>query len=295
MHLNQLPWITLLRFFSFIILGSVALITTAAEPKTLQSLSTALTMHASFDKEIHADFSKGDRFGYMRKGKDNVQAEPNEEIKIAQGMGKFGGALWFPRKGNSRPQFNNNKVLDYNDKNWSSTVSVWLKLDPNKDLEPGYCDPVQIVGNDTKKGFIFLEWSKDESPRFFRYAIRPLFNIWNPTNIQWADIPFDKRPMVQVEKAPFSRTDWTHVVFTLENINDKSKKPRGQLFINGELQGSIENWDLTLGWDPTQVLLVLGASYVGHMDDLGVFNRALNEIEIKQLFELKKGISELYR
>ena len=295
MHLNQLPWITLLRFFSFIILGSVALITTAAEPKTLQSLSTALTMHASFDKEIHADFSKGDRFVYMRKGKDNVQAEPNEEIKIAQGMGKFGGALWFPRKGNSRPQFNNNKVLDYNDKNWSSTVSVWLKLDPNKDLEPGYCDPVQIVGNDTKKGFIFLEWSKDESPRFFRYAIRPLFNIWNPTNIQWADIPFDKRPMVQVEKAPFSRTDWTHVVFTLENINDKSKKPRGQLFINGELQGSIENWDLTLGWDPTQVLLVLGASYVGHMDDLGVFNRALNEIEIKQLFELKKGISELYR
>ncbi len=295
MHLNQLPWITLLRFFSFIILGSVALITTAAEPKTLQSLSTALTMHASFDKEIHADFSKGDRFGYMRKGKDNVQAEPNEEIKIAQGMGKFGGALWFPRKGNSRPQFNNNKVLDYNDKNWSSTVSVWLKLDPNKDLEPGYCDPVQIVGNDTKKGFIFLEWSKDESPRFFRYAIRPLFNIWNPTNIQWADIPFDKRPMVQVEKAPFSRTDWTHVVFTLENINDKSKKPRGQLFINGELQGNIENWDLTLGWDPTQVLLVLGASYVGHMDDLGVFNRALNEIEIKQLFELKKGISELYR
>ena len=295
MHLNQLPWITLLRFFSFIILGSVALITTAAEPKTLQSLSTALTMHASFDKEIHADFSKGDRFVYMRKGKDNVQAEPNEEIKIAQGMGKFGGALWFPRKGNSRPQFNNNKVLDYNDKNWSSTVSVWLKLDPNKDLEPGYCDPVQIVGNDTKKGFIFLEWSKDESPRFFRYAIRPLFNIWNPTNIQWADIPFDKRPMVQVEKAPFSRTDWTHVVFTLENINDKSKKPRGQLFINGELQGNIENWDLTLGWDPTQVLLVLGASYVGHMDDLGVFNRALNEIEIKQLFELKKGISELYR
>jgi hypothetical protein len=252
-------------------------------------------MHASFDKEIHADFSKGDRFGYVRKGKENVKAESNKEVKIAQGAGKFGGALWFPKKGNFRPQFNNAKVLDYNEKNWSSTISVWLKLDPNKDLEPGYCDPVQIVGNDTKKGFIFLEWSKDESPRYFRYAIRPLFNIWNPTNVQWADIPFNKRPMVQVEKAPFSRNEWTHVVFTVENINDKSKKPKGQLFINGKLQGSIENWDLTLGWDPTQVLLVLGAAYVGHMDDLGVFNRALNDTEVKDLFELKKGISELYR
>lgn len=284
-----------MRILSFIILASASLLTTASEPITLPPLSTALTMHASFDKEIHADFSKGDRFGYVRKGKENVKAESNEEVKIAQGAGKFGGSLWFPKKGNFRPQFNNSKVLDYNEKNWSSTISVWLKLDPNRDLEPGYCDPVQIVGNDTKKGFIFLEWSKDESPRYFRYAIRPLFNIWNPTNVQWADIPFNKRPMVQVEKAPFSRNEWTHVVFTVENINDKSKKPKGQLFINGKLQGSIENWDLTLGWDPAQVLLVLGASYVGHMDDLGVFNRALNETEVKHLFELKKGISELYR
>lgn len=284
-----------MRLLSFGIFASAVLFTAAAEPKTLQPLSSALTMHASFDNDIHADFSKGDRFGYILKGKENVKAEANEEVKIAQGAGKFGGALWFPKKGNYKPQYNNAKVLNYNENNWSSTVSVWLKLDPNKDLEPGYCDPVQIVGNDTKKGFIFLEWSKDESPRYFRYAIRPLFNIWNPTNVPWADIPFNKRPMVQVEKAPFSKTEWTHVVFTLENINDKSKKPKGQLFINGKLQGSIENWDLTFGWDPAQVLLVLGAAYVGHMDDLGVFNRALDLIEVKQLFELKQGISELYR
>lgn len=100
--------------------------------------------------------------------------------------------------------------------------------------------------------------------------------------------------MVQVEKAPFSRNTWTHVVFTLENINDKGKKPKGQLFINGKLQGSIENWDLTFGWDPNQVLLVLGAAYVGHMDDLGVFNRALTASEVNQLFELKRGLAELY-
>ncbi len=80
-------------------------------------------------------------------------------------------------------------MLNYNDENWSATVSVWLRLDPDRDLAPGYCDPVQIVGDDSKKGFIFLEWSKDETPRYFRYAIRPLFHIWNPTNVAWDNLP----------------------------------------------------------------------------------------------------------
>jgi hypothetical protein len=43
------------------------------------------------------------------------------------------------------------------------------------------------------------------------------------------------------------------------------------------------------GRDP----LVMGASYVGHMDDLAVFNRALTVDEIKQLYGLKQGVSEL--
>jgi hypothetical protein len=111
--------------------------------------------------------------------------------------------------------------------------------------------------------------------------------------VQWADIPFDKRPMVQVERAPFSRDTWTHVVFTLQNVNDKSKPQAGRLFLDGKLQGTIDNWDLTFGWDPARVLLVLGAAYVGHMDDLAVFDHPLSEQEVKQLFELKSGVAEL--
>ena len=152
---------------------------------------------------------------------------------------------------------------------------------------------MQIVGDDGKKGFIFLEWSKDETPRYFRYAIRPLFPIWNPDNVQWDQIPFSKRPMVQVERAPFSRDAWTHAVFTLENINSKEQPPAGRLYLNGKLQGTIEKWDLTFGWDPSRVLLILGASYVGHLDDLAVFSRALSDAEISRLYSLKNGVREL--
>jgi hypothetical protein len=41
------------------------------------------------------------------------------------------------------------------------------------------------------------------------------------------------------------------------------------------------------------VLLVLGASYVGHMDDLAVFNQSLTDGEVRQLYELKQGAREL--
>jgi hypothetical protein len=259
----------------------------------LEPLKQSLVFHASFDQVLDADFSKGDKSCVIKKGSDLVPCLPNDDVKLVPDAGKFGGCLHFPNKGVTRPQFSGVNVLGYNDKNWSATVSVWLKLNPDKDLEPGYCDPVQIVGSDGKKGFIFLEWSKNETPRFFRYAVRPLFEIWNPTNVPWDEIAFDKRPMVQVANAPFSRDTWTHAVFTLSEINHKSGKPSGSLFLNGKLQGRIEGWDLTFGWDPASVALVLGASYVGHMDDLAVFDRALTDAEIAALFSLEGGVKAL--
>jgi hypothetical protein len=257
-------------------------------------LAKAITLHASFDTGLDADFCRGDKTCYVQQGKELVRAAANDDVKVVAGEGKFGGCLHFPKKGNTRPSFKDDKVVGYNAKSWSCTVSIWLRINPDKDLEPGYCDPVQIIGDDNKKGYIFCEWSKDETPRYFRYAIRPLFPIWNPENKAWGDIPFEKRPMVQVEKAPFSREKWTHVAFTVENLNDKAKPPRGRLFINSKLQGSIEKWDLRFEWDPAKVLLVLGAAYVGYQDDLAVFDRALTDAEVERLYGLKNGVRELY-
>jgi hypothetical protein len=279
------------RIASFLTCCSLSSAAAYAQP--VKDLASALTFHASFDSELAADYSRGDKTCTVKQGKNLVPAAFNEEVVLRPDGGRFGGGLQFTKKGVTRPQFRGEGILGYNDKNWSASVSVWLKLDPDKDLEPGYCDPVQIVGQDSKKGFIFLEWSKDESPRHFRFAIRPLQEIWNPHNLDWAKMTPAQRPAVNLERAPFSREAWTHVVFTLENLNDQSQKPIGRLYLNGELQGAIENWDLTLGWDPAQVYLVLGASYVGYLDDLAIFNRGLTHAEVKQLLTLEHGIRDL--
>lgn len=272
----------------------LAFLLSIALPLSAQdSLRSSLVFHASFDEGLNADFSKGDKTCVIKKGRELIPCAFNDDVKLAKGEGRFGSCLHFPKKGATRPQFRGVNVLGYNDKSWSASVSVWLRLSPDQDLEPGYCDPVQIVGDDTKKGFIFMEWSKNETPRFFRFAIRPLAHIWNPANAQWDDIAFDKRPMVQVANAPFSRAAWTHAVFTLSKVNDQAAKPSGSLYLNGKLRGRIENWDLTLGWDPAQVALVIGAAYVGRLDDLAVFDRALSDAEAEQLFKLDGGVKSL--
>ena len=262
--------------------------------QSVAPLKQALTFHASFDKGLDADFSRGDKACLVRGKQGTVPAALNEELKLVPGGGRFGGGLHFTKKGTTQPRFKDAGVLNYNATNWNASVSVWLRLDPDKDLAPGYCDPVQIVGDDTKKGFIFLEWSKDETPREFRYAIRPKVEIWNPNNLDWAKMPDAQRPAVNLRKAPFSREAWTHAVFSFANLNDKAKKPIGRLHLNGKLVGTIENWDLTLGWNPDAVALVLGAAYVGHLDDLAVFNRALTDAEVTQLHGLKTGVRELH-
>lgn len=283
------------NFFLSTLVATIAVSTSVCFADSKEALSKALTLHASFDSGLNADYSRGDKTCYVTERGKQVQAQPNSDVAIAKEAGRFGNALHFTKKSGYRPEYRGTDVLNYNDKNWSTTVSTWLCLNPDKELEPGYCDPVQIVGNDSKKGFIFLEWSKDETPRFFRYAIRPLFEIWNPENVGWEQIPAAKRPMIQVANAPFASNKWTHVVFTIENANDKSKTQQGKLFIDGKLIGTIQNWDLTFGWNPEKVLLVLGAAYVGKLDDLAVFDRALTDEEVKHLHQLKDGVRELYK
>lgn len=272
------------------VLSLIVTIPLVAEAQT--SLAEALTLHASFDQGVHADFSRGDARMYSysnakERSAGGVPGLTGEAVRIERGTGLVGNALRFDRKAEVKPFFKTAGVLNYNDQHWSGSVSVWLRLDPDADLEPGYCDPIMIVGDHNDRGFIFMEWSKDERPRLFRFAILPRKELWNPKNIPWAELTPEKRPAVEVARAPFSREKWTHAVFTFHALNDSKQPASGRLYLNGSSQGVIENWDLTLGWTPDQVLLVLGSSFVGLMDELTVFDRALTDAEVRQLHRLR--------
>ncbi|MSQ97235.1 MAG: hypothetical protein EXR98_22150, partial [Gemmataceae bacterium] len=98
----------------------------AAEAEAKAKLSRALTLHASFDKSLVADFSRGDKKCYVQQGKTLVAAKPNDDVKLAADAGRFGGAIHFPKKGTYRPSFKDGGVLGYNAKSWNASVSAWL-------------------------------------------------------------------------------------------------------------------------------------------------------------------------
>lgn len=260
-------------------------------------LRHALLLHASFDRGVDADFAIGDPKLYSAPTGNRSQARPglpeSNVVVHAQGEGRYGHALQFTKKMRPTVFFRGEKNLGYNTNGWSGAVSLWLRLDPDKDLQPGYCDPLQFVAQGWDEGNMFIEFSKDHTPRHFRYAILPVKKTWNPTNRGWEEIPDKDRPMVPVYKPPFRHESWTHVVFCFGNINSGRKDGFGRLYLDGKDQGAFENWPIAFNWDVPQSALTLGLSYVGWIDDIAVFNRPLTGEEVDAIYKLKEGVRGL--
>lgn len=261
---------------------------------TQPALKDALLLCASFDGRLDADFAVGDATLYTAPTGDRKQARPglpdDDLVVLARGEGRHGDALHFTRKMKPVVFFRGEKNLGFNATGWSGAVSLWLKLDPDKDLEPGYCDPLQFVAQDWEQGNMFIEFSKDHSPRHFRYAILPVKQLWNATNRGWEEIPEGERPMVPVHRPPFASDRWTHVVYCFGNLNSGKRDGWGKLYLDGELQGEFSGWLGTFNWDLSQSALTLGLSYVGRLDELAVFNRPLTAGEVKAIHLAPTGV-----
>ncbi len=257
-------------------------------------LREALLLRASFDGGLNADFAAGDATLYTAPTGDRKQARPGlpdgDLVVHAKGEGRHGDALRFTKKMKPVVFFRGAKNLGYATNGWSGAVSLWLKLDPDKDLEPGYCDPVQFVAQNWDQGNMFIEFSKDHTPRHFRYAILPVKQTWNPQNRGWEAIPDKERPMVPVYRPPFAAAKWTHVVFCFGNLNSGAKDAWGKLYLDGEFQGEFTGWLGAFNWDVSQSALTLGLSYVGLLDDLAVFNRPLTAGEVKAIHQSPTGV-----
>lgn len=280
------------------LLGGLSPVASEAAPAPLNALRDALTLHASFDRDGHADFARGDRSIYTaaeRNKRDNAQPglPGPDDVRIVPGEGRFGSALEFRRKIKPQVFFRGGDNIGYQAKNWNGSMSFWMRLDPDKDLEPGYCDPIQLVAQAWGEGNMFVEFSKDHTPRHFRFAIMAITKLWNPHNKKWEEMPDAERPMVPVLQPPFRRDRWTHVLVTFANVNSGEKNGRGTLYLDGKKMGSFDGWNNTFNWDASKSALTIGLWYIGFIDDLAVFNRELTEAEVQTVHSLRNGINEL--
>lgn len=260
-------------------------------------LKQALTFHAGFDKGLDARFAVGDKRIYTAAGykpAEQAAAKPgldHPDIEVARGQGKFGDALRFKKKNVKAIFYSANKNVAFDSKSWTGTISFWLNLDPDQDLEPGFCDPIQVTDDAYNDSAIWTDFTKDDKPRHFRLGVFGDLKSWNPQNTPADKNPDFERRLVVSSKPPFARGKWTHVAIAHSGLGSGSGTAK--LYVDGQLVGTASGIKESFTWDPARAAIRLGVNYVGLFDEVAVFNRELTAAEVGALRELPKGAAGL--
>ena len=272
-------------------------------PVTLESeeadaaagLRDALLFHAGFDNGWDAGFATGDAQLYTAPSyKELDKATPglgNPDAEIVPDAGIFQHALRFNKKNQHAIFYRAENNLAYSEAAWNGTISFWLSLDPASDLEPGFCDPLQVTDAAYNDGAIWVDFTP-ENPRQFRLGVFGDLNVWNPENIPQDKNPVFANRVVVVDPPPFTRENWTHVVVTHEGLGS-AQGGEARLYLDAacrEPRPALPNHLPGMSPRPRSRL---GVNYVGLFDELAIFNRPLLETEIQALAQLERGVSDL--
>lgn len=257
-----------------------------------QPLKNHLLFYSSFDGKPTADISSGDVMIYTAKNyKESANAIPgihDPNVVLAKDEGLFGDALHFKQAKTSAVFYKAYKNVEYSTTSWNGTVSFWLRLDPNKDLAPGYCDPICITDVRYNDAALWVDFT-DHDPRKFRLGAMGDLNIWNPNN-ENNEVEWNKRT-VTVNQPPFLTKKWTYVAITFSKVNTNASEFK--LYINGNYQGMIKDINDPFTWEAEKAKIMLGLGYIGFMDELAIFDKPLNAQEVQLVFELKDGLKTI--
>lgn len=283
---------------AWFLLGAVALATSgccvglfapkSATARNARSAAKALVFHAPFDGTADARvaggdarFQHGDSWDAPRNTRPGLP--PGNVVRIDPGAGIRGDALRFDKKITQVVGFRVPGNFPNPATNGQGTVSFWLRVTPDEDIEPGYSDVIQVTSKAWDDAAFFVEFTKDEKPREMRLGIYADKKVWNPNGRDWNKMSFEEKPLARVERPGFKRDRWSHVAFTWERFNTGRPDGTARLYVDGRPAGGISPREQTFTWDEQKAVIMLGLAYTGWMDDLRIYNRALTPDEVQAL------------
>lgn len=269
-----------------LLVGAMVVHAGAAEPGA-EKIQKAVTFYASFDNSLEADVAGGARRLETRFNHDKEKGKfvyekgfDNKVFRIAKDKGIAGGALeavdvlprngrvFYPLKGN----------LAFKKGGWGGTLSVWIKTDPDKLLKTRFCDPIQITQKGANNGGIWFDFN-DAKPRDMRMGAFPAI----PEGQQGIKEEDPNAPMVRVPKVGFKATDWHHIAITWTNFDTGKPDAHAILYIDGKKIGDVKDRPIAMDWDVEKAGIYVAVSYIGLLDELALFNRALTGDEVGSL------------
>ncbi len=258
-----------------------------------EALKKAVTLYASFDEAVKADYSGGDGTVYTgirpEPGKpkpDPIKGADEKVFTIAKKKGIAGGCLetvdvlpnngriFFPAKGN----------IGFKKGGWGGAMSMWINFDPDKMLKTKFCDPVQITQKGANNGGIWFDFN-DAKPRDMRHGAFPA--VKEGEKPQSEDDP--KAPMVRVPKVGFKSGDWHHIVLSWKNFDTGKPDAVSQFWVDGKLIGEVKDRAIAMDWDIDKAGIFFSIGYIGLLDEFAIFSRPLTSEEIA-LLQKKPGL-----
>jgi hypothetical protein len=264
----------------------------AVDPRAV--LSRALTFHASFDRSPDADLARGDATLYSVHPEtgDLAAGLGSPALALAADRGRYGGALAFTPEATHVVAYRAERNVAYSAQDFRGTVSFWMSLDP-ADIPGQYCDPLQVTDKDYSDACIWLDFTKNDTPSDLRLGVFGDKAEWDVKKTTSDSGEFYWR-LLKVAEPPFGADRWTHVAVTWDGINS-SRSGRARLYLDGAYVGATGVIRERFSWDVARARIRLGTGrYVGLVDDLAFFDRALTADEVRALVELPDGVAALH-
>ena len=264
----------------------------------LRGAKASLALHAAFDRGVDADVARGDARLWNAPSAAKREAAgqglpAGGAVTWERDQGRHGGCLRFAGTGGPIVFYKAARNFPELRPGWSATVMFWLKTDPAGELRDGFCDPIMITSKQWDDAALFVEFEKRGPEIPFRLGVFADRPVWNPTARKSKDVPAAERPLATVPQPPFEKGRWTHVAFTLSRCNSGAPDGVAELFLDGRPAARLPPRNLMFSWDAERSAIMLGLGYVGGMDDLAVFDRALTPQEIAAVVRLPNGIASL--
>ena len=270
-----------------------------ARPLRADALRQALTFHASFDGTVDAIHAAGNPRLYSAPSlAERQEAKPGLP---ASGETSSRRRRTLRRRASvhvaTKPPvyFEAARNMAYEPENWNGTRVVLAERGSRDGAGPRFLRPRPDHASRLERCGVL---------RRVREATRghpvPAGRLCRSQGLEPAESevrgdPADERPLVTVEKPPFARGKWTHVVFTFERFNTGQPDGLARLYLDGRPAGNLSPRLQTFTWDPDRTAVALGLSYIGLLDELSMFNRALTPTEVEALHGLAEGVPALLR
>ncbi len=137
---------------------------------------------------------------------------------------------------------------------------------------------MQITQRGANNGGLWFDFN-DAKPRDLRHGAFPMI----PDGKKGVGEDDPNAPMVRVPKVGWKKDDWHHVVLTWENLDTGKDNAVTSLYIDGKLIGQVKGREIAMGWDVEKAGVYTAINYIGLIDEMALFNRALKPEEVAAL------------